>query len=277
MQDISYTALLTMYPRIFTDIPFSKLIYELVLSLLNSHGYRLISIEDKKPFLAPELEYRYKLIDKLIDSSSFDVIVEIGSGFSTRGLIYSNKNINYLEIELDEICCIKKNIYHEILKRNCSNITHIPKIFSGNILDDTTWDRINDYIRNKKVLFINEGLLRYLKKDQKTYVGNHISDSIKKTGGKWITADVTLRNLIKLQQNIIFKKDCEIDRFVAKSSHDYSFATLKEAEMFFSKITNMRVVVHNTSCNILKSRQALGLTADEVKKLTEYVYVFEMK
>lgn len=277
MQDISYTALLTMYPRIFTDIPFSRLMYELVLSLSNSHGYRLISIEDKKPFLAPEVEYRHKLIDKLIDSSSFDVIVEIGSGFSTRGLIYSNKNVNYLEIELDEICCIKKDIYREILKRNCPNIKHIPKIINGNILNDSTWDIINDYIKNKTVLFINEGLLRYFKKDQKTYVGNHISNSIKKNGGKWITADVTLRSLIRSQQNIIFKKDCGIDRFITKSSHDYSFATLKEAKIFFSKIANMTVVAHSTFCNILKSRQVLGLTDDEVKKLTKDVYVFEIK
>lgn len=274
-KSLSHTAFVTMYSRIFTDIPYCKYIYEQAYDLRDKSQVPFLPIEDKKPFLAPELEYRYKLIDKVLSESDFDTIVEIGSGFSPRGLIYSNMGVDYLEIELDDIINIKKNIYKSMLINN-RRIEHSPIMISGDILDSVTWRKIHEHINGRNTIFVNEGLLRYFNKNQKEYVGNNISNLIRINGGKWVTADVTLAKLIESQRTLVFKEGSPINDLILNSCSDHTFESLPEAKRFFEKITNLTTRVHKEELKQSFSGQILGLTENEISKLTEYVYVFEM-
>ena len=58
-ESISPTAILTSYPRIFTDIPYEKEIYD---------WWSKNCTDDVKlnKLLAPEIEARYKLTDRLM-------------------------------------------------------------------------------------------------------------------------------------------------------------------------------------------------------------------
>ena len=70
------TAWLTAYPRIFTDIPFSKDIFDQLEQIKKEKGQPGVSEDLKVKNLAPELEARYKLGDRLIYESGLQQIVE---------------------------------------------------------------------------------------------------------------------------------------------------------------------------------------------------------
>lgn len=61
-KSVSSTAIVTSYPRIFTDIPYEKEIYK----WLSNYCSEKVTLNKK---LAPEIEARYKLINKLLDKS----------------------------------------------------------------------------------------------------------------------------------------------------------------------------------------------------------------
>ena len=83
-EEISSTAIVTSYPRIFTDIPYEKEIYE----WLSNHCKDEVALYKN---MATEIEARYKLTNKLLDKSGMKQVVEIAAGYSSRGLIFSKR------------------------------------------------------------------------------------------------------------------------------------------------------------------------------------------
>ena len=99
-ESISPTAIVTSYPRIFTDIPYEKEIYKWLSENCN---------EDVKlnKTMAPEIEARYKLTNKILDELEIKQVLELAAGYSSRGLIYSKKGYSYVEIDLEHITTIQ--------------------------------------------------------------------------------------------------------------------------------------------------------------------------
>jgi hypothetical protein len=77
-ETISPTAILTAYPRIFTDIPYAQEIFDELK--------KRVEITDDliNKLIAPELEARYKLINKLLEQNNIKQIIEIAAGYSQR-------------------------------------------------------------------------------------------------------------------------------------------------------------------------------------------------
>ena len=95
-EEISPTAIVTSYPRTFTDIPYEKEIY----SWLSTHCNQEVTLQKR---LAPEIEARYKLTNKLLDKLNVKQVLELAAGYSSRGLIYSQKGYNYVEMDLTNV------------------------------------------------------------------------------------------------------------------------------------------------------------------------------
>ncbi len=95
-ESISPTAILTSYPRTFTDIPYEKDIYKWLTENCNEN------VKLNK-MLAPEIEARYKLTNKILDELGINQILELAAGYSSRGLIYSQKGYNYVEMDLESV------------------------------------------------------------------------------------------------------------------------------------------------------------------------------
>ena len=68
-ESISPTAILTSYPRIFTDIPYEKEIYK----WLEQNCKENVNLNK---LLAPEIEARYKLTNKLLNNSKIKQVLE---------------------------------------------------------------------------------------------------------------------------------------------------------------------------------------------------------
>ena len=96
-ESISPTAIVTAYPRQFTDIPYEKQIYEWLKANCKNNDVKLNKL------LAPEIEARYKLTNKILDDLNIEQVVEIASGYSSRGIIYAQKGYEYIEMDLEEV------------------------------------------------------------------------------------------------------------------------------------------------------------------------------
>lgn len=185
-ESISPTAIVTAYPRMFTDIPYENEIYEWLSKNCN---------EDVKldKYLAPEIEARYKLTNKLLENINTTQVLELAAGYSSRGLIYSKKGCNYVEMDLENVSKNKINLVNDI-----AGIPDNLHIVVGNALNGEDYKKCEKYFsKDKEIAVINEGLLRYLTFEEKECVAKNVYSLLKKYGGIWITCDVMLhqRNL----------------------------------------------------------------------------------
>ena len=74
-ESISPTAIVTAYSRQFTGIPYEKEIYQWLQKNCKNNDVKLIKL------LAPEIEARYKLTNKILDDLDIKQVLEIGAGY----------------------------------------------------------------------------------------------------------------------------------------------------------------------------------------------------
>jgi len=222
-ESIIPTALYTAYPLIFTDIPFAKEMY----NLLNEKGFPQ---ELKKVILAPSLEARYKLIDKLCDACGSLQILELASGFTTRGLTrcLDNKNITYVELDLPSVIKNKQKMI--------KTYSRIPKnlhFVKGNALNKQDLNKCLKYFDiTKPITVLNQGLMRYLNFDEKELLAKNIFDIIKQNNGFWITCDITPANSnsLNIHTNEI------LNSFTDRNKFSWRYKNREHVEEVFDKI-----------------------------------------
>jgi O-methyltransferase involved in polyketide biosynthesis len=131
-RELMPTAILTAYPRTFSDIPYSQEIFD---ELSRYHGD--IDEELLVDRLAVELEARSKLIDKLIATTKTTQILELAAGFSSRGLTFTQRpDAKYVEIDLPELIQVKERVVSRIIDVP-SNLT----LLGGNALRGSDYDQ----------------------------------------------------------------------------------------------------------------------------------------
>lgn len=219
-ESVSPTAIITSYPRIFTDIPYEKEIY----SILSKDSVEV----PLNKMIAPQIEARYRLIDKMIDKYGYKQILELAAGYSSRGLNYSLKGYNYVELDLDNIVIDKRKILNEI-----KEIPNNLNIIEGNALDEYNVDKYFD--SNKELIVVNEGLLRYLTFEEKKKVSKNIYNLLKKYGGVWITCDLSPKANIDLdnESNKFLK---EISSITDRNNINDRFKDLDDMKSFFNEL-----------------------------------------
>ena len=267
-ESISPTAILTSYPRIFTDIPYEKDIYE----WLSKNCSEEVSLNK---LLAPEIEARYKLINKLLDRNNSRQVLELASGYSSRGLIYSNKGYKYVEMDLENVSNNKKRLIAELFQTN-DNL----KIVSGNALNYNDYIKCDEYFdSDKELTIINEGLLRYLTFEEKKIVGENIYKLLKKHGGVWITSDVTPKRFIETQdkQNPTINKD--INNITSRNDINDRFRDENHIRSFYKEIGFNNIEIHKfiEVKNELKSFNILGIDNNSCDELLDSAIVAIIK
>ena len=236
-EEISSTAIVTSYPRIFTDIPYEKEIYEWLSRNCNEE----VTLNK---MLAPEIEARYKLTNKLLDNSNIKQVLELAAGYSSRGLIYSNKGYNYVEMDLEKVSKNKINIIETIEK----NIPESLNVISGNALRKSDYSKCDKYFEeNIPVAVINEGLLRYLTFDEKRIVAENVYSFLKKYGGIWITCDVTPKKFIQTQDKALPDFNKNLTNVTSRNNLSDRFENIEHIKQFFGNIGFELVEVHKFS------------------------------
>ncbi len=272
------TAWMVAYRRTFSDIPYSKEIFDKLEHIRQSLGQE-ISNDLKKPEMAPQFEARHKLIDKLILETGNTQILELASGFSSRGFsMAQHKNIQYVELDLPPVITEKEQILKEIALEGGLDFPSNLYFEGGNVLDiDTMRRAVQHFNKTKPIAIINEGLLRYLNFEEKAIVAKNIRSILKEYGGVWITSDISLRKIFS-NENALMKNHVEkISELTGKDIVANRFETEAEAKIFFE---NLGFTIERHSffeiINDLASPKILHLTDEQVRAALEAAVVFVM-
>ncbi len=278
---ISQTAWLTAYPRIFSDIPFSEEIFSEIEKTLKSQGSAGVSETFKVSRLAPELEARYKLVNRLLDKNGSQQILELAAGYSPRGFIRSqDPSVEYVELELPLMIEKKRNILEALTLQSKIKINNNFHLQAGNAISSEDLAASARYFKkDQPITVINEGLLRYLNFSEKAEVAKNIHALLKQYGGVWITPDITLRKLLETQNSITMPgKNKEISEAINNDFDQNKFENENQAKEFFENL-GFEVEIHHQAEVVgeLVSPKRLGIDSDEVLKLIGSGSVFVMK
>lgn len=270
------TAYLTAYPRTLTDIPYSKEIFEELEKLRAEQGKPVLGEDIKVQRLAPELEARSKLIDKLLRDIGIDQILELAAGLSSRGLVMTTDSaVKYTELDLPDMAELKR----EVLMR-VTTISENLHIVSGNALRLADMEKaVESFDANKQLAVINEGLLRYLGFDEKAQVAKNIRYLLEKFGGVWITCDTTPKKFLATQDSVTapgFNKSLAV--IAGKDFQNNMFQSNEHVEEFFGGL-GFSVEFHNFTEieDELSSPEAMGLSAEEVREMLGSAVVVVMR
>lgn len=271
IEDANYTSIIptayvTAYPRTLTDIPYSSEIFEGLESFRKEEHLPEIEEDQKVDRLAPELEARYKLIDKLLANAGITQILELAAGLSTRGLLFTaHPSTLYSELDLEEMAEMKKKILSKI-KPSTTNLRIVP----GNALRLADINNaVSGFDPKKPVAVVNEGLLRYLNFDEKTQVANNVHEVLSRFGGVWITCDTTPKKFLATQDKITKPgMNKKLSSISGKNFEDNMFEDNKHAVKFFSNL-GFSVEVHPFTeiADELSSPDRLGYSLGETKEL----------
>ena len=268
-ESIIPTANLTAYPKTLTDIPYAKEVFE----QLNKNNFPNNWIVDK---LAPEIEARVKLIDKLLKKQNITQILELAAGYSTRGLSLTenNSNISYVELDLKAVSDRKIDIIE--------SFTQIPTnlhIISGNALEMRDISKCKQYFdKNRKIAVINEGLLRYLTFEEKRSVAQNIYKLLLEFGGVWITCDITTQKFIVNQDTNLPDFNKNLTNVTDRNNANWRFKDKNHVINFMGEI-GFEVEFHDfiEVKNQLTSKDKLNLSDGQIEKLIDGAIVAVMK
>jgi O-methyltransferase involved in polyketide biosynthesis len=261
------TAILTAYPRTFSDIPYTQAIFDELKRNYGEIDNNLITNR-----LAIELEARSKLIDKLLAKTGINQVLEIASGYSSRGLIFAqNSNAKYIELDLPDVAKLKTIIL--------SNIASIPDnlhIIGGNALRNSDLEGLSKYFSpNEQIAIINEGLLRYLDFDEKTILATNIRGILERFGGVWISGDGATKSFRNNQNKLFPSVNTTIMNTTKRNDIGNAFENQEHFKQFFGNLGfTVEFYDYTTIQSKLTSPRKLGRTEQEVRdRLLSYASV----
>jgi O-methyltransferase involved in polyketide biosynthesis len=266
-ETISPTALAAARARTFSDIPYSKEIFDAAEKTMKiSNAKKRLIFND-----APTYEARYKLVNKLLGISKITQIMELASGLSPRGIsMAQDKKVKYVEIDLANIMAQKLKLLH-LIKGNLPSNLHFE---TGNILNLKTLEvpAKRYFDKNEPIAMLNEGLMRYLNFEEKARLGRNIHSLLENFGGVWITPDITLREGVK-KENVAKATQ----KVTGVNISQNAFESVDEAKQFFTRL-GFDIEVHSfLEVKGLVSPMRLKLSTEATKEMIGQWVVFVMR
>lgn len=200
MSKISPTNFITAAARGRTNIPHAKEISKLI-DADNEVKKFLANIRKSVPAETPDekiislpayFESRYlgmkKAIQIMVDDG-LNFFVEFACGFSTHNIntVKDFYNITFIASDLTEIITEKEKIDRRVAKKAIFNRLFFKAINILNYKDIK--NGVNSVKDSGEIVFLAEGLLRYLNRQQQTVALNNISGLLSTRGGYLITHD----------------------------------------------------------------------------------------
>lgn len=273
---IAPTALAVAYRRSFSDIPYAAAVLNELERLRKASREPDLPAELKTTGIAPQLEARYKIVDRFIVESGASQILEIASGFSPRGLAMSEKGIDYVELDMPAVIAQKRKVLSGIKEK--LPVTLSLQSGDATVLDDLE-AAVARFDRSRPIAVVNEGLLRYLGFDEKARVARNVHSILEQFGGVWITPDVTLQKVLEREDALSHQKHTEALKEVTGVDIDKNrFDSVEAAKRFFEGL-GFSIEVHSFMevVDQLVSPKRLGISPVEVEKTIKDAVVFVMR
>ena len=281
-EKIGPTAWAVSYQRSLADIKYAKEIFEELITLIESSSEkdREYFEKAKSSKTTAQLEARFKLINKILKEYNPKKILEIAAGLSPRGLAMAEENsdLEYVEVDLPNMAIEKSKILRDLEEKNIGTPKNL-QVIAGDALDLETLLVATKNIKLGSFAVVNEGLLRYLKFEEKKKVAENVKDLLKRFGGIWITPDITTHKAI-----VSTTKGAEYQRIKDLAGIDIdanSFRDEQHAREFFQEL-GFEIESHRYSEveNDLVAPQKAGMTKDEIHDTiaaTTPVFVMRIK
>ena len=148
-------------------------------------------------------EYCHSFLEKYPDG----IIVELGCGLSTRFSRIDNKKLTWFDLDLPEVIDIRKVFFKE------SDRYHF---IASSVLDFKWMEHV--FNKNKKVLFLAEGLIMYLHEDE---VRDLILKLQQTFPGCEVVCEVANTFVIKMLKRKIWRKKFQRDFHLGKDALFY--------------------------------------------------------
>ena len=183
------TSILTAYPKIYTDIPYSCELFYYATRFAVEYGFRF----EPSLFVAEmavEVEARHKALNRALQSivTENDLIIELGAGLSPRRLEF--QKYNYVEMDYLTITNLKRAIYDQMgLEKFCNGL--IPIDFTQEQGFQRALSEVCKLKPHNRVVVVSEGLFWYLKREHVQNMLSAIMDL--KENWIWVTADCPVK------------------------------------------------------------------------------------
>lgn len=276
---IMQTAWPVAYARTFSDIPYTKEVFQELLSLRGIERSELYDETQIRVSLAPQFEARHKLIDQLLKEADVHQILELASGLSTRGLIWTgNPAITYVETDLPDMVREKENIVTSLISKGTLPARPNLHFAEANALSFAELKLAIAAFKQEPLAVIHEGLLRYLDFSEKQKVAENVHALLSEFGGVWITSDISLAKIIAKDAQTAQRRLGKISGLTGRDIARNLFKDVDHARSFFEDL-GFSVESHGFSevAQELVSPQALSLDHATVSEQLGTAVVFVMR
>jgi O-methyltransferase involved in polyketide biosynthesis len=246
---ISPSAAFLLQLKAYTDIPFAKEAAEL-MEKEESVMAKYIRDAGVRQFFRWLLHFenRYRSIQQLLSDNATSNILELSSGYSFRGLdMCREHSIHFIDTDLPGLIAFKQGMINNMAKDIV--VKGKLELLPLNALDENAFHEMTGHFADGPVSIINEGLLMYLDKEEKIQLCNIIRNVLQSCGGRWITADIYVRekdpapDILDTAEYVQqFRQEHHIE--------ENKFETYEEAEAFF------------TSCGFTVNRRLAWTTTE---------------
>ncbi len=285
---ISPTSRSSFWMKTFTDIPYVREIYDELEkgkqsgaeSKIRDYGINHVGLSS----IAPYFEARYLIINRLLKEVGATQIIELASGLTPRGLeLTKDPNITFIELDLPDVIEEKKKIVENIIREHKIGDRNNLYLEAGSALEEADIMKAASHFDEKKeIAIINEGLLRYLKRDEQAKMAQAILPVLQKFGGVWITPDIGIRDKMLAGQAklspIFIDRTKKLEKMTgAGNFSDNLFADAAEAKAIYEKL-GFEIEMHTYSevSDQLVSPTKLGQPKEITDSLMEWSKVFVM-
>jgi len=137
-------------------------------------------------------ENRYRSLDRLLSDSGCPNVLEIASGLSFRGLeLARTSSTYYVDTDLPALAELKAELVAQLHPEPLLGTLRVEPL---DALDADAFQRLVASIPEGPLAIANEGLLVYLNAREKAQLAANVRAALLARGGRWLTADVYLKN-----------------------------------------------------------------------------------
>jgi len=137
-------------------------------------------------------ENRYRSLDRLLAHAACPNVLEIGAGLSFRGLELARTSPTYyLDTDLPALVTLKAEL---VARLHPGPLAGTLRVQALDALDGEAFQRTVASLPDGPVAIANEGLLVYLSRREKAQLAANVHAALSARGGRWLTADVYLKN-----------------------------------------------------------------------------------
>jgi O-methyltransferase involved in polyketide biosynthesis len=180
-------------------------------------------------FRLQHFEARYRSIDTLLAASGLTRVLELGAGFSFRGLALAERpGVVYLDTDLPEMSALKADLVARLHPAPLGGRLEVAPLEA---LDAGAFRAAAARLAPGPLAVVNEGLLVYLDAAEKSRLAANVRAALREMGGVWITADIYVPNPPGVRPPMAARAREFLERHRVEEN---KFASFDAAERFFT-------------------------------------------